>query len=608
MSTGPWHIEKLALTGKDETRVELEFPTRLSLVYGASNTGKSFAVKTLDFILGGSRELPDISERTPYDTGWLNLTFGSDSKVLLKRALRGGDIELVDGAVSTILTSRHNAASEDNLSNHLLGRMNARGKEIAKDKSGTKKPLSFRDLVRFCIADETSILGEMSPAESGEVAFAPTERNVFKFMITGEDDSALITRLKPKDYATGRTAQVRILEEMIATIEADLNENYPDWEKLDDHYVAIQSDLEALEREIVGVRHSVAALLGEKRELVRQISSDQQSVNDIAIGIENFKQLQNVYVSDVLRLQAIEEAGFLLGLDRNSPCPVCGAPAEAQQHSHGYDELDRARAAAEIEIAKIGVHQTELAQTITDAMRQLEVTVTRLQNSQSKLESVEAQLRASSPSAEEHQAKFIDIIPKRDRINRGLELIVRKTNLEKQKAVLEKAKQRRVPSNFQYGLSTTTANEFADEVSSVLAAWGFPGERKVFFDLETFDLIIDGKRRRDNGKGVRAITHAAFKVAMMTYCRSRGLPHPGFLVMDSALITYRDPITSRAGALSSDEQAIRGSGLKELMFEHLAGQEHGQVILFDNVDPPSNENVATIVQFTNSEIGRRGLL
>src|SRR3546814_2101639 len=73
------------------------------------------------------------------------------------------------------------------------------------------------------------------------------------------------------------------------------------------------------------------------------------------------------------------------------------------------------------------------------------------------------------------------------------------------------------PSNVQTGLSTSVAQDFANEVSTVLRAWRFPGECQTFFDIEgDFDLIIDGKRRRNNGKGVRAITHAAFKVALLT--------------------------------------------------------------------------------------------
>src|SRR3546814_3146411 len=135
----------------------------------------------------------------------------------------------------------------------------------------------------------------------------------------------------------------------------------------------------------------------------------------------------------------------------------------------------------------------------------------------------------------------------------------------------------------------------SDLVSTVLRAWRFPGECQTFFDIEgDFDLIIDGKRSRNNGKGVRAITHAAFKVALLTFCRSRGLPHSGFLVLDMPLITYRDPIRSRAGAIEADEAVIQQSDLKERMFEHIGSlSELGQFIIFDNADPPQGaERVA----------------
>ena len=137
-------------------------------------------------------------------------------------------------------------------------------------------------------------------------------------------------------------------------------------------------------------------------------------------------------------------------------------------------------------------------------------------------------------------------------------------------------------------VSSTAVHEFAQMVSKVLTAWQFPGDRHVSFDEETFDLKIDGKRRRDNGKGVRAITHAAFKVALLLHCRERNLPHPGFLVLDTPLLTYRDPLTSRYGELTGDEEEIALMSLKDHFFEHLAAESQGaQFIILENVDPPS---------------------
>jgi hypothetical protein len=348
----------------------------------------------------------------------------------------------------------------------------------------------------------------------------------------------------------------------------------------------------------------------QRLELAVQISADQQRVNDIAISVENFEQLQNVYASDIARLEALEEAGFLFGIDARKPCPVCGAPPEAQLHDHGLADIEKTRAAAEAEIAKIRLHQNELDRTIESTRAELNVTAERLLANREALKVIEVKVTAASPNADEQQRRFTDVIPRRDRINRGIELLARREGLEKQLIRIQKTRQTKPKTNFQAGLSTQVAQEFADEVADILGAWGFPGERRVFFDPQTYDLIIDGKHRKDNGKGVRAITHAAFKVALLTFCRKRNLPHPGFLVLDTPLITYRDPIRSKLGALSPDEQILSKSNLKHQLFKHLSSLGGlGQFIMFDNADPPAGaESYAFLETFTNdSQEGRQGL-
>jgi hypothetical protein len=82
----------------------------------------------------------------------------------------------------------------------------------------------------------------------------------------------------------------------------------------------------------------------------------------------------------------------------------------------------------------------------------------------------------------------------------------------------------------------------------VLEAWGFPGSPRVAFDLKAQDITINGKERAANGKGVRAILHAAFKVTVMIWCDRHGLPHPKFLVLDSPLVTYREPMNQNTAS------------------------------------------------------------
>ncbi|TBR28678.1 MAG: hypothetical protein EPO10_11785, partial [Reyranella sp.] len=60
-------LQYLAFTGPDIETAELKFNEGLNIIYGASNTGKSFALKAILFMLGVSKTLPETEEIVVYD-------------------------------------------------------------------------------------------------------------------------------------------------------------------------------------------------------------------------------------------------------------------------------------------------------------------------------------------------------------------------------------------------------------------------------------------------------------------------------------------------------------------------------------------------------------
>src|SRR5688500_14808935 len=233
MTYAGWHIEQLKFTGKEDKEASLTFAAGLSLVYGASNTGKSFALKSLDFMLGGATPLPVIKEREPYDKLWLDIAFSADRRALLERAIVGGSFRLHEGeAAPRTLAPKHSAKTPNNISTFLLTQMDAAGRKVSTDASGTQENLSFRDIAGIVLTNEMAIQSENSPTESGDTNFRTRERNVLKFMLTGEDDSAIIPVVKPKDFRTGRAAKASVLQDMIDRINADLSVDFPDTDGL----------------------------------------------------------------------------------------------------------------------------------------------------------------------------------------------------------------------------------------------------------------------------------------------------------------------------------------------------------------------------------------
>ena len=81
--------------------------------------------------------------------------------------------------------------------------------------------------------------------------------------------------------------------------------------------------------------------------------------------------------------------------------------------------------------------------------------------------------------------------------------------------------------------------------------------------------------------------------------------------MDSPLLSYREPHTSRHGALTPDEEVVKASGLKDHFYAYLAANAaDAQYIVIENDPPTAMAGAITQIVFAgvNSRGDRAGLL
>ena len=150
-------------------------------------------------------------------------------------------------------------------------------------------------------------------------------------------------------------------------------------------------------------------------------------------------------------------------------------------------------------------------------------------------------------------------------------------------------------------VSSGEADAFAKVAERLLEEWQFPEAGRVTFSEQDQDLVIEGRHRASFGKGVLALTHAAFSLALLRFCLDSDLPTPGLAVIDSPLVVYREP---------DPEEGAFPSGVKDNFYRSIARSfGDAQVFIFENETPPDDLGAeANIVKFTKSTSGRYGFI
>ncbi|MFJ2136415.1 hypothetical protein ACIOMQ_37380 [Streptomyces sp. NPDC087845] len=125
--------------------------------------------------------------------------------------------------------------------------------------------------------------------------------------------------------------------------------------------------------------------------------------------------------------------------------------------------------------------------------------------------------------------------------------------------------------------------DFERMIHATLEAWHVPGDNHVIYDPTSAELSVDGQPRKSRGRGMRSILHAAFAVSLARRNTARDLIHPGFVVLDTPVLTYRrpeDPHEERPELMTYD--------VVENFYRDLLDNPPGQVIVIENPTPPAS--------------------
>jgi len=586
-----FRLRFLGFFGPQKPPAVVTFGSGLNVVYGASNAGKSFIVEAIDFMLGGGQALRDIPERVGYDRVMLGLEVPAGKCFTILRSIDGGAFLLYEGLHETpppddveskVLDERHSDRNDANLSAFLLGLCGLAGRRLRKNARGELQSLSFRNIARLVIVNETEITQQTSPLLDGNYVANTPNLATFKLLLTGTDDSALVASTRREPEELSRDAQLQLLDQLLDDYRDRLKELTKSPRELQEQIEKIDASLALHASQVNTTEAEFQQAAGRRRELRKKLEEGRDRRAEVGALLERFTLLDRHYTSDIERLSAIEEGGTFFGLLGAGHCPLCGAaPDHHRTDAECGGNIDAVVEAARKEIAKIKVLRGELATTVRELEREGASFDRRMPAALKELEAISGSVDGLiSPRLSKLRATYAELADKRGEIREALALYATVQDMERRREVLEKGVEAdKAGTIASADIPTTLADEFAQTIEAMLKSWHFPEAGRVYFDPKARDLVISGKSRSAFGKGLRAITYAAFTLGLLVYCRARQNPHAGFVVLDSPLLAYREP--------DGDEDDLQGTDLQEKFYDFIqAMPSDTQVIVIENTDPP----------------------
>ncbi|RYG99671.1 MAG: hypothetical protein EON58_03095 [Alphaproteobacteria bacterium] len=596
------------------TDASVKFQSGLNVVTGPSDTGKSLIGEAIDYVFGASTILREVPEKQAYTRIFVSVSALDGTTYTLERSWEGGavriyesDIDSIDdNTASSILATKHAAGRNDTVSAFLLRLCGLSDKLVRRNARGTTRTVSFRDTAKLIFVTEDRIFSKSSPVLSGQFSERTVDESFFKLLLTGNDDQSVVegksTAIRRAETAGKKELIQRLIDETSIRV-AVLSEGF---DELRVRAQAIDSSVTDASVALSGFTARISELDIERRALSGDVQRIGARTSQVFELLSRFELLDKHYTSDLQRLSAISETGHLFNQLDEGPCPICGAPMDTHAHDGAISsqEVALVNEACAAEMNKVHTLRSDLSKTVQglDAERlNLDQANTTISQRLSEIESELADILQPRIGSLRHNLS--NLVGARREIERGLALYEELSRLQEQQQEIEarptKSPQKREPKG---PFASLEIEQLCQQIERLLGDWKYPDLQRVTFDDSTMDLRISGRPRATQGKGYRAVTYAAFSVGLMQVSAEAQRGHPGFVILDSPLVTYRKKDVPAGEEIEDD--------IVPAFYENLlALSESMQVIVLENEEPTTTQLPRmNYIHFTGNDFGRSGLL
>ncbi|WP_418185470.1 AAA family ATPase [Aliarcobacter vitoriensis] len=587
MSKYGFFIKRLELSGSAVETKSIQFEKGLNVIFGSSDTGKTFIFQCINYMLGGSTPPKSIPESENYNLVSLIIETYDGKEYKLERSLHGGNFNLFDNSTnSSRVIEASNQSNNETISSFLLNICNINGKKVGKNKKGTTQNLYFQNLKKYFAIDEVAIVTENSLLTTGQYIEKTFDKNTLKFLLTEEDDSSIVSSQENNsiDFKKGK---LELYNELIIQLNEDLKDS--EYEKIDEQIEKLDDSIKNYKEIYLSSKSELNKYDNEKDSLVKAIHLQENKLINKQEILTRAQLLKKQYISDIGRLRATLEAGQYLDDTKNKNCPVCDSDIKE------IVNIPELTIATNAEILKINLLLKELEESQKIFIFEKDEIETSLGSNKKRLNEVIIKIQEEIKVFLEDLSKNIKIYSDKKQELSRVKTLKEKLDeyVQKRDAINVTDKKKDASKVVFQELTSALMVPIIQEIEDILKAISFdnPKDPKIGFSETLLDFVIDTKNRKDYGKGYRAILYASFVIALLQYFRNKSF-QIGFVLIDSPLNPYKGDETKDDGPVPNN----LADNFYKYLYENVKNE---QVIIIENTPlSPELKKLVNHYEFT----------
>lgn len=572
-------IKSVIAKGQNKRDSIVEFSQNLSIIYGASNTGKTYIFKIINYLFGSSKL--DVKSNTGYTI--FSMTISFDNKdIIFSRKLNSSRIDVVSyhhliksGTYSTDLESDY-PINKVYLS--LLG-INEDFR-VPFNKNCEMKRFTFRSFLHLLMINETQIERPTSIILPKETTLKTYFLSELLFILNEQDFSCYDPEEKDSIKRAKKSALKEYISNKIKDIENKINQIKQNNSILKED-IDICESINQLTCELNIIQSKIEESITNGKKILDSINSTNESLAECDILLNRYTALESQYLSDIKRLSFIVESESILSNNStNNICPFCNNHFEEQIPPNNLESINK-------EIIRIKNQLNDLIAAKKDVLTEKNNSLLSIKKYNESYKKLEYITKHSLKKQENEIKSKINTLQEYIKLTSELNSMMSITaswnedliNLDKKVAHKTIYKPIELfPSSFENELSTI--------IKDILKSCNLPKYETARFNLKSFDIEINNDQKNANGKGFTAFYNTVLVLALRKYLYDKANIKPFFFIIDTPLL-----------GLDVGQAEFSNNNIRTGIYQYFINSiEQGQLIIFDN------EKDMPKLNFTNKKI------